>query len=454
MFPRTVVDTLRSWAERSERKPLILRGARQVGKTTAVHLLARDFDHFVNLNLERAEDAELFTRGLPVRDLYQAILLAKNIIPGRGRLLLFLDEIQACTAAVDMLRFFHEDMPELHVIGAGSLLEIELARGGLGFPVGRVEHRFMAPLSFAEFLTAMGDEQGLHAFMEVPVSDYAVPHLMNQFRKYALVGGMPEIVASYAGHGDVTRLNDLVTSLLQSFVDDVGKYARSAAQAPVIRHALETAPLEAGKRITYAGFGKSSYRSREMGEALRTLEQAMLIRLLPATTSMEIPIVPDLKKAPRLQYLDTGLINAVLGLQGHFFKYEDLHAIHQGVIAEHIVGQELLGAAGGTPHRLCFWVREKRNASAEVDFVIQHEGLVIPVEVKAGSSGRLRSLHQFMARSSHPYAVRLYHGPLSLQQISAGNCVEFQLLNLPYCLTSQIPKYLDLLLHRLDQLKG
>ncbi len=162
--------------------------------------------------------------------------------------------------------------------------------------------------------------------------------------------------------------------------------------------------------------------------------------------------MPDVGKAPRLQYLDTGLVNAVLGLQGHFFKYKELHAIHQGLIAEHVVGQELVVLTGNSPHQLCFWVREKRKASAEVDFVVQHEGLIIPVEVKAGSSGRLRSLHQFMVRSSHRYAVRLYGGPLSRQEVSTGNGVEFQLLNPPYRLASQLPKYLDLLLHHPQKL--
>lgn len=447
MFSRTITESMRRWAEMPARKPLVVRGARQVGKTTAVDLLAREFDQYVSLNLERQADSVLFNRGLSVDDLFQAILLKENVAGQQGRMLLFLDEIQACPKAIEYLRYFYEDLPGVHVIAAGSLLEIVLSRAGLSFPVGRVEHCFMHPLSFREFLAALGDERALHAIDQIPLPSFAFSHLLNRFRTYALIGGMPEIVARYVEIMDVPSLSHLYRSLLISFVDDARKYARSSRAEPILRHAIEAAPLEAGKRVTFAGFGKSNYGSREMGEALRTLERAMLIKLLPATTSTEIPIVPDLKKSSRLQFLDTGLVNSFLGLQSHFFTHDDLHSFHRGIIAEHIVGQELIAQVERPPERLCFWVREKRQASAEVDFVIQHENCVVPVEVKSGRSGTLRSLHQFMDRCPHEFAIRLYSGPLKLQRAASATGREFFLLNMPYFLASKLREYVGVLIH-------
>lgn len=447
MFSRTVIETMRKWADKPTRKPLVVRGARQVGKTTAVDLLGGEFDQYVSLNLERQADSMLFERGLSADDLFQAILLKEKVAGQQGRLLLFLDEIQACPKAIEYLRYFHEDLPRVHVIAAGSLLEIVLSREGVNFPVGRVEHCFMHPLSFREFLAATGDESALRAMDEVPLPSFAFPHLLDRFRRYALVGGMPEVVARYADTKDVPSLNPLYRSLLISFIDDARKYARSSRAEPILRHAIEAAPLEAGRRLTFAGFGQSNYGSREMGEALRTLERAMLIRLLPATTSTEIPIVPDIKKSPRLQFLDTGLVNSFLGLQSHFFAYDDLHSFHRGIIAEHIVGQELMAQLERPPERLCFWVREKRQASAEVDFVFQHEDCVVPVEVKSGRSGTLRSLHQFMNRCPHEFAIRLYSGPLKLQRAASATGGEFFLLNMPYFLASKLREYVDVLFH-------
>ena len=438
MFKREILRRLADWKDKPDRKPLVLRGARQVGKTTAVELFSAAYDQFISLNLEKPEEAKLFARSLPAADRLQAIRFFKGLPSIQGRTLLFLDEVQNSPEAVSSLRYFHEDLPGLHVIAAGSLLEIALTQKQIGIPVGRVEYALMSPLSFREFLEATGETQALEALDVVPAPDFALPRLMDLFHRYALVGGMPEIVAHYAGHRDAVALAPLYRSLWTSFLDDIPKYARNETMKRVIRHCLEAAPLEAGERIKFAGFGRSNYRSREAGESLRTLEQAMLLHLLAPT---EIPLIPDRRKSPKLLFLDIGLINYTAGIQGHYFEYPDLYSFYRGRIAEMIVGQELI-AADPEHHRPVFWVREKSQAPAEVDYVLQHASLAVPVEVKAGAKGTLKSLHQFINRCPHGFAVRLYAGPLEIARTKTPEGKPYCLLNLPYCFAGKLRAYI------------
>ena len=442
IFQRSIINEFRAWKDSADRKPLILRGARQVGKTTAVKMFSGEFDQFIHLNLEKPEDARLFSRSLSASDLIQSILIHKNLPRCDGRVLLFLDEIQNSPEAVRMLRFFHEDLPDLHVIAAGSLLEIALAQKAIGMPVGRVQYLYLYSLTFHEFLEALGERRACEELSNIPVSTMAVPRLFELFHKFALVGGMPEIVARYAETRDIVSLKPYYESLVRSFLDDIPKYAGHETMKRVITHCLEAAPLEAGERIKFAGFGKSNYRSREAGEALRTLEQAMLIHLLYPTTSTEIPLLPDHKKSPRLQFLDIGLVNFSAGLQGEYFDHADLHSFYRGKVAEMMVGQELIGSNPTTRKPPLFWVREKRQSPAEVDFLIQYENLAIPVEVRAGAAGTLRSLHQFIKRCPHGFAVRLCAGPPEINQLKTQEDKPFSLLNLPYFLAGQLKAYI------------
>ena len=443
MFPRDLSSKLEKWAVAGGRKPLVIRGARQVGKTVTVKMFGERFESFIYLNLDIPGESDIFQRKLPIQDTFQAILLKSKRSLVKGKTLLFLDEVQNCPEAVESLRYFYEELPHVHVIAAGSLLEIALHDKHISFPVGRVQQHFQYPLCFREFLAAMSAKEAVKAFDAIPVKPYAVDGLMDFFHRYALIGGMPEVVAGYVQENDVAALNGIYDSLLISYQDDVGKYARNPTMATVLRHCIETAPFAAGRRITFAGFGESNYRSREVGEAIRTLQRALLIHLVYPSTSIEIPIMPDLKKAPRLQLLDTGLLNYFVGLQEQFFYQDNLHAIYKGMIAEHIVGQELIADASNTRKKQCFWVREKSQAQAEVDFLVQHRGHVVPVEVKSGKTGRLRSLFQFMDRCPHPYAVRLYAGPLEIQPARTLTGKEFYLLNMPYFLASRVHQYLD-----------
>jgi len=443
MFFRKIINELELWGKDKERKPLILRGARQVGKTTAVEIFSKKFDQYVYLNLETRKDADLFNHQLPIDDLIQAILLHKNIVSTSGKFLLFIDEIQNSPSAVAMMRYFYESAKSFHVIAAGSLLETLMSKDQISFPVGRVQYMFMYPLTFEEFLIATGKDQAAELLRQVPMPTFAFSNMMEYFHKYTLIGGMPEVIKKYSEKENILDLVPVYQGLITSYLDDVNKYARNRAMMEVISYAIETAPFEAGKRIKFKGFGSSNYRSREVGEALRTLERAMLLYLLYPTTATKPPARPDKKKSPRLQFLDTGLINYIAGLQDHYFKAQTLHSFYQGLVAEHIVGQELIAMDMNTSRKISFWVREKRQSTAEVDFIVPYGRYLIPVEVKAGKTGTLRSLHQFVEKADHSYAIRLYAGPLEKVRAATPKGKPFTLLSLPYFLSGKIVKYIE-----------
>ncbi len=443
MFYRKVIDELEIWANDEDRKPLILRGARQVGKTTAVEIFSKNFDQFIYLNLETREDAALFNYHLPIDDLIQAIFLHKNVDSTSGKVLLFIDEIQNSPPAVAMMRYFYESAKSFHVIAAGSLLETLMIQEQISFPVGRVQYMFMYPLTFEEFLIATERNQAVELYHQVPLPAFAFSNMLEYFHSYTLIGGMPEVVKKYSAKKDIMELVPVFQGLINAYIDDVSKYASNKAMAEIISYAIEAAPFEAGKRIKFQGFGSSNYRSREMGEALRRLERAMLLYLLYPTTATIPPARPNRKKSPRLQFLDTGMVNYIAGLQEHYFKVQTLHSFYQGLIAEHIVGQELMAMDMKTSRKISFWVREKKQSSAEVDFIVPYGRHLIPVEVKAGKVGTLRSLHQFIDKSDHPYAVRLYAGPLKKIQAATPKGKSFTLLNMPYFLSGKIKEYID-----------
>ncbi|HOW50602.1 MAG TPA: AAA family ATPase [bacterium] len=441
-FNRNIYRELDKWSASPHRKPLVLRGARQVGKTTAVKAFGASFDTFIALNLEIAADRALFENDLPLDELVQRIFLEKNLQRGRHTLL-FIDEIQNSPRAVEQMRYFYEQMPELFVIGAGSLLEIMMDAHKISFPVGRVEYRYLFPLTFEEFLEATGQTEALTVYRQIPVPPWAYDRLFALFHRYVLVGGMPEIVARYKESNDIAALKPVYQGLLTAYVDDVSKYAKNAAEVQVIRHVIESAPYETGRRITFERFGNSPYRSREAGNALRTLERAMLLYLRYPTTAQKPPLTPDLKKKPRLQFVDTGLLNYAAGLQAQFFAHADLHSFHKGILAEHVVAQEIMALDTLAIRKPLFWVREVRQSNAEIDAIMSFRERAVPVEVKAGKSGTLRSLHAFVDGAPHDLAVRMHAGPLGLSKQTTPKGTPYRLLDLPYFLAGKLPEYLE-----------
>jgi predicted AAA+ superfamily ATPase len=442
MFYRSILNELKEWSQSSSRRPLILRGARQVGKTTVVDAFGASFDQYIKLNLENSDDKTLFSVEANIHDLIQRIFFARQKqLAKRANTLLFIDEIQQVDGALNMLRYFYEEYPDLRVIAAGSLLETILHRK-TNVPVGRIEYRVMRPVNFPEFLKAMGNDLATEQLEHVPLNGFAHSTLLNLFHSYALVGGMPEIVANYAEKKDLTALPGVYNRLINAYLDDVEKYGRTDTHVRVIRHCIRVCFTEAGKRIKFQHFGRSDYSSREVGDALRALEKVFLLSILYPTISPVLPLLPDFRKSPRLQVLDTGLMNYFLGIQQDILGTADLNEVYQGTIIEHLVGQELLACQYGPLSSLNFWVREKKTSLAEVDYVYPFESQLIPIEVKAGKTGSLRSLHVFMDEAPHDMAIRFWSEPLNLSTVTTPSGKSFRLLSLPYYLASQTTKYI------------
>lgn len=443
MFKRLILVELDKWLSKTDRKPLVIRGARQVGKTTVVNQFAQRFEQYIYLNLELQEDKQPFLNYRNLEHLLQTIFFLKNqLLSKKENTLIFVDEIQEVPEALNILRYFYEQEPNIKVIAAGSLLE-SLFDKKIHFPVGRVEYKVLRPVSFPEFLEALGEQAALEQLMHIPCNDFAHSKLMELYHLYAIIGGMPEVVQHYAIHKDLVALNPLFDSLLASYLDDVEKYAKNDTQILHLRHVIRSSFAEAGKRIHFGGFGNSSYRSREMGECLRILEKALLLHLMYPNTSAILPLQPDLKKSPRLQILDTGMLNHYVGIRKEILGTEDLSNIYKGIIIEHLTGQELMATRFDALSEIYFWVKEKKESTAEVDFLFPFEGKVIPIETKSGKTGTLRSLHQFMDLAPHKMAVRLYAGDISISEVKTPQNKLFQLLSLPYYLVSQLPAYLN-----------
>lgn len=430
MFRRIALENLREWALKAERKPLVLRGARQVGKTTLVEMFAADFDHYIYLNLEEKDNAELFATDSTFDDLLAGIFFKAKLPVDSPRTLIFIDEIQTEPKAVQALRYFYEKRPDLYVIAAGSLLESLMGRH-ISFPVGRVEYMVLHPCTFVEFLSAIGEEMLASQVEKVAVPQSLHSYTLDLFKKYMIIGGLPEVVANYAQYHDMVRLSDVFNALLSGYRDDVEKYADNRKEQDSIRYILNYGWTSAGHRIQFAKFTNSSFKSADVSNAFRTLEKTLLLELVYPLTSTSFPILPDLKKSPKLLWLDTGLVNYVAGMQEELLFTTDSDELWNGDIAEHIVAQELLGATTTFGEKRLFWVRDARNSQAEVDFVIRYKSHLLPIEVKTGANSKLRSLHLFMEESKENIALRLWNGPMTSDVITRSDGRPFTLYNIP-----------------------
>jgi uncharacterized protein len=440
-FERQAFRDLLIWKNKPDRKPLILRGARQVGKTTLVNQFSAQYDHFISLNLDREKDRLLFARFDDVETAVQAIFFEYGISMQAQQVLIFIDEVQMEPKAVRWLRYFYELFPQWHVIAAGSLLE-SLMHSQQPFPVGRVEYMILRPASFSEFLRATDQAHLADALRLLPLPDYMLPKLFEQFALYGLIGGMPEAVKAYAQHKDLILLRPIYQSLLTAYQDDVLKYARNERNTQHIATAIRSMFSEAGTRIKFEDFGRSGYDSKSMSEALRSIEKALLCQLVFPLTDTQMPPLPDHKRKPYLQVLDSGLMNFFNGWQSDMIGINDLQPLYKGRIVQHLVGQEIQTTQIHPEDKLHFWTREKTSSQAEVDFVIPHQGLLIPVEVKSGSTGHLKSLLSYMDSAPHAIAVRLYYGKVDIHPLILPSGKTIKLINLPYFMGAYVEQYI------------
>lgn len=409
---RIIDDELAKWAFEPMPKPLLLRGARQVGKTYAVRKLARHFEHFAEVNLDETPETAAFFEGpLSARPIAEKLSAYTHtpILPGKT--LLFLDETQTCPRALAALRYFKEQMPGLHVIAAGSLLEFALEEiPSLG--VGRLTARFMYPMTFTEFLCGIGDEPLVQmmdaADFSHPLDEPFHRRLVARLRTYMTIGGMPEIVSRYASGHDLLSAMETLDDLLLVFQDDFAKYRR---RVPLARLAetFRSIALQSGGKFVCARVSRET-KSTAIRDALELLVKAGLAVKVHHTAANGLPLGAEIDECAFKAFLaDIGLHQRLLGLDlKDLVSLDDVAFANKGSLAETYAALQIASHTS-MRHRpeLYYWHREAPNATAEVDFVLQHNDRIVPVEVKSGVRGSMKSLRLFMAEKRADLGVRV-----------------------------------------------
>lgn len=436
IMKRHIEIYLTEWKESPNRLPLILRGARQTGKTFIVEKFgATCFDIRLTVNFELRPELKTAFTSLDPNDIITRLELMTNVPVIPGKTLLFLDEIQECPEALMALRYFKENKPDLHVIAAGSLLEFTLQDDSFRMPVGRVQFAHMHPLSFQEFLDGTGHSK-LAGYLntvtlDAPPDNAIHNQLLHLVRQYMGIGGMPAAAVAYLATRSVRDVQTVHASLLASYEQDFGKYGPKIDYA-LMRRIFQQSPKHIGQRFKYVDIAPD-IRSEKIKEAIILLEKAGLLDRIHAVAASGLPLGAHVKENRfKLRFLDVGLAQHANKLDLALYMSTDLLAINNGAIAEQFAGQELIAAQ--PPHLrwpLYFWYRDKKNSQAEVDFVIQTANTIVPIEVKAGKTGRLKSLHLFMEEKNSPLGVRISSLPLSLEK---------NILSIPLYLTSQVER--------------
>ena len=443
MISRNAYKFLSTWKESKGRKPLVIRGARQVGKTTLVKEFAKQYDVFLDLNLEKPADRQLFEAYHDVHELITAIYFFKEKQKNGGTTLLFIDEIQFSKRAIAILRYFYEEANHIHVVVAGSLLESVVDVRKISFPVGRVQYLALRPCSFLEFLDGLGKNFDLDLIQNLQVTPVVHDRIIKYFQTFTLVGGMPAAIAQYAENQDILSIKDIYESLLISYRDDVEKYTKNVHLTQVIRSILSVGWASAGEIISFERFGDTHYSSKEVGAAFQTMQKAMLLDLVYPTLETQFPLIQNFRKRPKLIWLDTGLVNFAAGIQKEVFSVSNIQDIWRGRIAEHIVAQELLTLSNSLLTKRTYWRRDKQGSEAEVDFIYSYRNWAIPVEVKSGHTATLKSLHLFMEVAPHPWAVRAWSKPFSIDDVTAPSGKRWKLINVPFYYIGVLDTLLD-----------
>ena len=409
---REIDKDLLDWKNESSRKPLLLRGARQVGKSSAIRNLARYFDHYLEINFEEQKQVHaLFAGDLSPRDLCEnlSILFKTPIVPGKT--LLFFDEIQSCIPAISSLRFFYEKYPEIHLISAGSLLEFALEELP-SFGVGRVRTLFMYPFSFDEFLMAMNEgsllEAKLKASVAAPLQNALHQRLIALLKRFLVLGGMPEVVASYRQSQNLMSCQMILDDLLISIKADFTKYKKKTPSSR-LSDVFSSVASQAGGKFVYTNSSADS-NHKQIKEALDMLIMAGLVIPVTHSSSNGIPLGAEHnEKKRKMLIFDTGLFQRLLDLEiSELLFNDDFNLVNKGCIAELYAGLELVKAKSRfLQPRLFYWQREALNSNAEVDYLVQMNNQIIPVEIKAGTKGAMQSMYLFLTEKQRPWGIRL-----------------------------------------------
>lgn len=439
---------LMNWLNSNARKPLIIRGARQVGKTWLIRDLANSQNRrLIEFNFEKRPDLEsLFSSNDPNEIMINiAASTGSKIEPSKT--ILFLDEIQAAPHLLEKLRWFAEDMPELPVIAAGSLLDFTLAKHEFSMPVGRIGYMYLEPLSFEEFLIAVGQHE-LRSYLEnydwkLNIPEAIHSQLTKLIKEYLVVGGMPAAVSAWATEKAPDTVNQIHFDLLTTYRDDFAKYS-GRLTVNHLEDVMSSVPWQLGKKFVYKD-ANSDVSAAPLKQALDLLSKARVCHRVVSTSANGLPLGAEAdERFSKVIMLDCGLCGASLGLSLHQLRsVSEISMINNGGMAEQLVGQLLRTITPAyVPPSLYYWQREKKGSEAEIDYIIQCEDQVIPLEVKAGTTGTLRSLHQFVKEKKKIIAMRINSdvpriGPVQVKD-SSGALIEYTLLSLPFYLLGQI----------------
>jgi predicted AAA+ superfamily ATPase len=411
-FKRKIDSALLEWSRKKTRKPLLLRGARQVGKTSAIRNLGKSFQYYVEINFDDVSDEikKLFQSGVSPQEICSKLSVLKQIPIVAGKTLVFFDEIQSHLPALSRLRYFYEQYPELHVVAAGSLLEFALEEIPT-FGVGRIDSMFMYPFSFQEFLRANGNEtwanEIAHSKPEKPVFDALHRQLNEQLKIFIFIGGMPEVVAEYVKNKDLLSCQQTINNLLVALKTDFAKY-KKRIPAMRINEVFTSVARQVEGKFVYEHVS-ADLKNEQVKIALELLIMAGLVYPVVHTSADGIPLGSGVNpKYRRIIPFDTGLYQRITNLDlSEMLLSDDFDVINKGALAEIYVGCELKKAVDcSSENELYCWVREKKNASAQIDFIIQKNNEIVPVEVKSGETGKMQSMWIFLSEKKLNYGIR------------------------------------------------
>lgn len=438
---RDIEKVLKKWKNEKRRYPLLIRGARQVGKSYSIKKFAKEnFENLVEINFEQYPKYKACFDNLNPEKILQSISVLSNSDITPGKTLLFLDEIQECPNAIVSLRYFYEQFSDLHVIGAGSLLEFALSQEDFKMPVGRIQYVFLKPLSFLEFLDAIGEEKIRNIIENLSQNNLPSKviheHILSFIKLYSITGGMPAVVFEYINSKNIKQCLNIQTIIIQTYRDDFGKYA-SRVKYKYLQKIFYGVPKLVGKKFKYSSID-SDMQSRDLKEALILLEKAGVVFRVKHTSGNGLPLEAQAKENIfKTVFLDIGLMQNICGISSDIFltSNENFIKANEGALVEQFVAQELLNYQDFyTQPSLYYWVREAKNSSAEVDYVIPCCSKAIPIEVKSGKTGTLKSMHLYLKKVNLSVGVKISMLPFDYT---------FPIISIPFYAIKKIPEFIS-----------
>lgn len=411
-YKRDMEYELLRWKNDNDRHPLLIRGARQVGKSSVVRNFGKQFDHFIEVNFEQQNDVKnVFAGNLSPQRICEQLSVIYDEPIIAGETLLFFDEIQTCLPAISSLRFFYEQYPELHVIAAGSLLEFALSELP-SFGVGRVSSLYLYPFSFGEFLEAAGSALLHRAIVGAspikPLSDTIHKKALDFYKRFLILGGMPKVISTYLENQDLLKCQRLLDDLIYAYEDDFAKYKKRVSTS-VVREVFRSVVEQNGQKFVYSKSSPDLNRLQVKG-AIELLTMAGLVIPITHSAANGIPLGAEINsKMRKFIVFDSGIFQRLLGLNlSEILLRDDFQTINKGNIAELNVGLELIKSASCYQRlSLYYWQREAKSSNAEVDYLIQCGLNILPIEVKAGTKGSMQSLYLFMEAKRSEKGVRV-----------------------------------------------